>query len=429
MTSELDTVRSGAEPMRLPSEHRLGQGTAIEQSRAIAEVQAAILVARQNPRNTSQAIADMREACKMKRLAERAFFRFSRGGSTVQGASVYLARELARCWGNIQYGVSELRRDDEHGQSEMQAWAWDVQTNARTATIFIVPHKRDKRDGPVKLTDMRDIYENNANAGARRVRECIFSVLPMWFTEEAQEICTRTLEEGGGKPLAQRVADAIAGFEAIGVTVDQLERRLDRPSSRWNSHDMAQLSVTYTSIQRGELDKDEEFPPVRVTTSEVMADLQQPPSPDYVAASTHGRLNGVPQDAPAEQPAEPRPEPEQAPAPEAAEAAPSEPEPEPMPEPDAAPVADTKPRGGEAKASTVQLKKLHAMCNGLKIDGREDRMLFLSGVVGERVASANDLTKDEASRVIEALDRCIRSDEPERAVDAVMAQAPQGSGS
>lgn len=253
----------------LPRPARVGQATAVEQSRAVAEVHAAILVAQQCPRDVQAALNQMRESCQMKALAERAFFRFSRGGSTVSGPSVHLARELARCWGNIQYGVAEMSRDDDHGQSEMLAYAWDVQTNARASTVFIVPHKRDKRSGPERLTDMRDVYENNANAGARRVRECIFGVLPPWFVEEAKDLCTRTITDGGGKPLAQRIADMLAVFTELGVTQDDIVRKLGRPAGKWTAHDVAQLGVAYRSIQRGEVTREEEFPPETVTAAEI----------------------------------------------------------------------------------------------------------------------------------------------------------------
>ncbi len=253
----------------LPAPSRIGQATAIEQSRAVAEVHAAIVVAQQCPRNIQAAIADMRSACARKGLAERAFYAFPRGGQTVSGESVYLARELARCWGNIQYGVAELRRDDEIGQSEMQAFAWDVQSNSRTSHIFIVPHKRDKRGGAERLTDMRDIYENNANNGARRVREAIFGVLPAWFVDEATELCRRTLEDGGGIPLPQRIANMLTHFETLGVTVDQIEQKLGRPSGKWTDFDVAQLGVTFKSVQRGELTRDEAFPPAKVTLEEL----------------------------------------------------------------------------------------------------------------------------------------------------------------
>jgi hypothetical protein len=254
---------------------RIGQGTAVEQSRAAAEVQAAVVVAQQCPRNINTAIAQMRESCKQPYLAERAFFRYSRAGSQITGPSVHLARELARVWGNVQYGLVEMRRDDDYGQSEMQAFAWDVQTNSRNSSTFIVPHRRDTKQGVKQLTDMRDIYENNANNGARRVREAIFAILPPWFVEEAKEICNRTLRDGGGKPLAQRVADAIKTFEGLGVTADSIETKLGRPSGNWTEHDVAQLLVIYRSINQGEVTADDEFPAARVTAEEITGGPQK----------------------------------------------------------------------------------------------------------------------------------------------------------
>jgi len=171
-----------------------------------------------------------------------------------------------------------MRRDDEYGQSEMQAFAWDVQTNSRNSSTFIVPHRRDTRNGPQKVTDMRDIYELNTNNGARRVREAIFAILPPWFVEEAKELCNQTLKNGGGKPLAQRVADAIKAFEGIGVTVDRIEAKLDRPSGKWTEHDVAQLIVAFKSIQRGEITAEDEFPAPRVSAEELIGGTEQKPS-------------------------------------------------------------------------------------------------------------------------------------------------------
>jgi hypothetical protein len=264
---------------------RIGQGTAVEQSRAVAEVQAAIVVAQQVPRDINGAIFEMRQSCQQMFLAERAFFRYSRGSGNITGASVHLARELARCWGNIQYGLVEMRRDDEFGQSEMQAFAWDVEKNSRNSSTFIVPHKRDQKGGPKQLTDMRDIYENNANNGARRVREAIFAILPPWFVEEAKQICTKTLSDGGGKPLPQRIADAIRAFEGIGVTQDRIETKFSRPSGKWTEHDVAQLLVAFQSIQRGEVTADEEFPLPRVTVDEITKQAATPPAPATEGAS------------------------------------------------------------------------------------------------------------------------------------------------
>ena len=269
--------------LELPSASvdRLGQATAVEQSRAIAQVQAAAVMARQFPRSTQAAINEMRDACGRTELAKRAFFKFPRGGESVTGASVYLARELARIWGNIDYGLNELRRDDVHGQSEMQAYAWDLQTNARSTRTFVIQHARDTKQGRKQLTDLRDISDNNNNFGARAVREMIFATLLQWFTDMAQEVCRATLRSGGGVPLPQRVADALAAYKRARITPAQLAARVGAEPDAWTHEDVTDLEILFRSLQNREITRDEAFPE---TESTVTADeLTAAPKPSAKA--------------------------------------------------------------------------------------------------------------------------------------------------
>lgn len=290
MTTAIDKLE---QPRPAPTAGFIGQATAVEQARAVAEVQAAVVVAQQVPRDMQAAIAAMRESTDFMGLAERAFFSYSRAGSTISGPTIHVARELARIWGNVQYGIAELRRDDEAGLSEMQAYAWDVQTNTRSSTIFIVPHKRDTRQGTKPIVELRDVYENNANQGARRVREQIFAILPPWFKDEALDRCAATLKRGsdGGqpaKPLAARVADAVKRFEDIGVTADQLEAKVDRARAKWNEHDVTQLGILFRTIERGETRKEDEFPQRRLTAAQATG--QPTPEPAVVPDPVTGEV-------------------------------------------------------------------------------------------------------------------------------------------
>ncbi|MFB7285484.1 hypothetical protein [Actinacidiphila glaucinigra] len=250
---------------RLPA----SQATQIEQSRAASEVQSAIVMAKQCPRSVQQAIVEMRQACELKALADRAFFSYTRGGKKVTGPTIHLARALVGIWGNLQVGVHELSRDVAAGQSEVLAFAWDLQANVRVANIFIVPHLRDARGDKNPLPELRDVYENNANQGARRLREAILSVLPVWFVDEAKAICTATIENGGGVPLPQRIARTLKAFEDIAVTADRIERQLGRGSDKWTARDLADLTITYQSIRRNETTAEEEFPS-QVTSAEIL---------------------------------------------------------------------------------------------------------------------------------------------------------------
>ena len=243
----------------------ISQATAVEQARAVAEVQSAVVVAQQVPRDINRAVAEMRDSCGRKGLAERAFYTVPKRGN---GPSVHLARELARIWGNVQYGVHELRRDDASGVSEVQAFAWDVQTNTRSTRTFIAPHARMAGGRRQSLTDLGDIYLSNQNVGARAVRECIFTILPAWFTEEAQDIARATVERGNGDDLGQRIAKAVAAFARIGVTVEQMETKVGRARAQWDAHDLADLQIAHTSITRDGLDKGEVFPPSPSTTTD-----------------------------------------------------------------------------------------------------------------------------------------------------------------
>lgn len=241
------------------------QATAIEQARAIAEVQAAVVVAQQVPRDMGRAIAEMKDSCGRMSLAQRAFYKVPNRGN---GPSVHLARELARIWGNVDYGTKELRRDEKG--SEVQSFAWDQQANVRSTRTFIAPHQRMAGGQRKDLIDLNDIYLSNQNTGARAVRECIFTILPAWFTEDAQNLCRETLERGEGKPIAERIADMIRLYDALGVKVKQLEDKLGRKRSAWTAGDVAEMAIAYTSITRDGLRVEDEFPQQRLDPADLV---------------------------------------------------------------------------------------------------------------------------------------------------------------
>lgn len=236
------------------------QSTQVEQARAVAEVQAAVTVAQSVPRDIGRAEAEMQSTCQRMAVARSAFYSMPRAGGKVEGATVHLARELARIWGNVDYGVREMRRDDDAGESEIQAYAWDQEKNVRSTRSFIVPHERMVKKQRSKLTDLGDIYLNNQNIGARAVRECIFTVLPNWYTSTAEEICADTLQKGEGEPLSSQIDRMLAAFKSLGVTEKMISTRLDKPRTAWQPGDLAELRTDHGTLSRGEATAAELFP-------------------------------------------------------------------------------------------------------------------------------------------------------------------------
>lgn len=234
-----------------PKEDTLNKGTVyIESNRAIAEAQGKLVIAKRFPRDEIRAYSQVQQSCSRKGIAEKAFFSYSRAGSIVSGPSIRLAEELARCWGNIDYGIKELSNDNE--KSEMQAYAWDLETNTKSEQTFTNPHIREAKGIIKTLTSQRDIYENNANMGARRLRSRILAILPNDLVDMAIAECKKTLAGNNDEPLIDRVKKMVVAFSKIGVSQDQIEKRLKRKVDTMNADDFVDYIGIYNSIKQNE---------------------------------------------------------------------------------------------------------------------------------------------------------------------------------
>jgi len=68
-----------------------------------------------------------------------------------------------------------------------------------------------------------------------------------------------------------------------------------------------------------------------------------------------------------------------------------------------APVGGSPPLPGEEQVTQDQLRALHAALTGAGITAREDCLSYCGEVVGREIASSRDLTRREASRIIDRL--------------------------
>lgn len=233
-----------------PMYDHINQGTvAVESSRAIAEAQGKLVIAKRFPRDPVAAFAAAMQACQRKGLAEKAFYSYPRGNETVTGPTIRFAEELARCWGNVDYGIKELSQDE--GKSEMQAYAWDLETNTVSVQNFTNPHIREVGRQMKTLTSIRDIYENNANMAARRLRSRILAILPADLVDEAIKQCRQTLAGKSDEPLIDRVRKMVVAFEKIGVSRELIEGRLKRKIETMTADDFADYIGIYNGIKDG----------------------------------------------------------------------------------------------------------------------------------------------------------------------------------
>lgn len=227
-------------------------------SRQMQEVQGQIIMAKKFPRNCVESCNRIMQACQRKGLAEKAMYEYPRGGTKVVGPSIRLAEALAQNWGNMSFGVVEL--EQKAGESQVMAYAWDLETNTRQEKIFSVPHIRSTKKGNVALTEPRDIYEMVANQGARRLRSCILGIIPGDVVEDAIEQCNRTLLEGEKKPLADVIKEVSLYFHRdFNVPLEALEKFIGCKAEAFSMNDCIRLRKVYNSIKDGMAKREEIF--------------------------------------------------------------------------------------------------------------------------------------------------------------------------
>ena len=255
------------------------QGGAVsfaESDRAIQEVQAAMTIAQRFPRDVLKARDRILEACARPRLAEGALYSYNRGGSDVSGPSIRLAEAIAQNWGNLQFGVRELEQGN--GESTVETYAWDLETNTRQVKLFHVKHVVHTQKGPKYLDDPRDIYEHVASQGARRLRACILGVIPGDVIEAAVDQCEKTLRaDADTSPEAVRkMVDTFK--EQFGVTRRQVEERLGRRLESIQPAQMVSLKKIWMSLRDGMSSAEDWFAPERgKTLAEVAGESDKKP--------------------------------------------------------------------------------------------------------------------------------------------------------
>ncbi|MDO5418303.1 MAG: hypothetical protein Q4F29_13985 [Lachnospiraceae bacterium] len=237
-----------------------GRSTTAEMvvSRQAQEVQAAMVIAKKFPRNEVESFNRIMRACQRKTLAEQAMYEYPRGGTKVTGPSIRLAEAMAQNWGNLDFGIIEL--EQKQGESQVMAYAWDLETNTRQTKIFSVPHIRSTKKGNVALTDPRDIYEMVANQGARRVRACILGVIPGDVIDSAIEQCAKTLSGASTEPLIDRVRKMAKVFEdEFGVTLKMIEKYFGCSHESFTENTFIRLKNVYKSLRDGMAKREDYF--------------------------------------------------------------------------------------------------------------------------------------------------------------------------
>ncbi len=230
-------------------------------AREESELKGAIFLARQYPRDEFKAYNKIMKTCGRPGFAEEAIYSFPRSGQTVKGPSVQMAREIARCWGNIRYGLRIVSVDDE--TVHIKGYAYDMESNGYVEAEDKFEKLVYRKKGGWVKPDERDLRELINRRGAILVRNAILQVVPSDVTDNAVQEVERTLHKAAAGEIQQRPEEAIRrlvkAFDGIGVTTDMLVAYLKHSLEAITAEEIADLRGVFKSIQDGNSRREEYF--------------------------------------------------------------------------------------------------------------------------------------------------------------------------
>lgn len=222
----------------------------VNSARAVAQIQGAMAIAKRFPRDENAALNRITNAAKRRRVAEQAEYEYSKGGSSVSGASIRAVEVISQAWGNMISGITEVKRDPETKESVMLAYAADLETNNWKFIEWSVPHTTDTRAGAKNLSSGRDIYERVMNDGSRRLRNCLLAVIPSDVTDHFLDECNKTLNQDD-VPLVTRLSQMCDAMKGIGITQPMIENKMGCAFGSLTERQLAQLRRIYQAIKDG----------------------------------------------------------------------------------------------------------------------------------------------------------------------------------
>lgn len=184
------------------------EGVELQILRDKASIDIQVSTAHAFPRNVASCI---NEALTMATIDEETAmtcgYSLPRGGKSITGPSVHLAKILIQSWGNFRGESKVINTTAKYVESE--AIAWDLQKNV--AVKVTVKRSIMKNKGKDRMAEDMIIVTGNA-ANSIALRNAVFSVIPKAVTDKVYKASQQKII-GAASDFSKKVKSVFAAFK------------------------------------------------------------------------------------------------------------------------------------------------------------------------------------------------------------------------
>lgn len=243
-------------------------------TKARAEVESSLIMARKFPRNEDDIRTKVLKTCSIPSFAEKAKYKKPQGKTKndktgqwdqnyVIGPSVRLAEELFRQWGNIICEDSILFEDSSRRIVGIRAM--DLQTLATRTAQFIVDKSIERKNAfgreviserlntaservfLVVATEDEVLSKQN-NIGSKYRRNLIIQLIPTYILQDSIETIDAVIKSGIKENPEKAKNNVMDNFARIGILPSEIEKYLGHPMAQILPDEIAELKDIFTAI-------------------------------------------------------------------------------------------------------------------------------------------------------------------------------------
>jgi len=207
------------------------------------------------------------------------------GKSLIEGVSIDGAMILARNWGNCAVPIGLEADAPQHWV--LSADFVDLETGFNVRRLFR-QRKNQKSSGKMDAERSLDIAFQIGQSKAQR--NVILKAMPEWLVTQALD-AARDSAEGKYKDVKKHAPRFIDRFKAMGVTEEQLERKLGRKVAYWEPRDLVTLAAIGRAIKDRQTTVEHEFAEERADEAQAATEADAQPS-EPTAGTEEAPLEG-----------------------------------------------------------------------------------------------------------------------------------------